>query len=41
MPEIYLNLTLEDILAEEAGINVENLTNNDLVRMYEQEFYAN
>ena len=39
--ENYLNLTVEDILAEEAGINVENLTNDDLVRMYEQEFYGN
>ena len=39
--EQFLNLTVADILAEEAGINVENLTNEDLVRMYEQEFYGN
>ena len=39
--ENYLNLTVADVLAEEAGINVESLTNADLVRMYEQEFYGN
>lgn len=39
--EQFLNLTAADILAEEAGINAENLTNEDLVRMYEQEFYGN
>lgn len=39
--ENYLNLTVADVLAEEAGINVENLTNADLVRMYESELYGN
>ena len=39
--ENYLELTVADVIAEEAGINVENLTNTDLVRMYEQEFYGN
>lgn len=39
--ENFLNLTVADVLAAERGINVEDMTNTQFVRIFEEELYGN